>query len=310
MSLVLLLTLSLTAAPERVLLDRVVAVVNDEVITQSELDAMANPFIDAGASAERRHMVQTASIDQMIAEKLLDQQIREARIEVTTEDIERTIEDICRQNNLTKEQLQEAIESRGMSMVKYRSDLEKQLVRLKIVDLKVRSRVNIGDADVKAEWERQVGHEKREKMVKLRHVFFRWGEDAPPAEKKRVLARALEARQRALSGEAFAEVAKQISEGPTATDGGDLGWLSGANLLPEMARAVGKMSVGEISQPIETVNGVHVVLLEENRLKEPTGFEEAKNAIRAKLYQDEVEAQMKAWLDEVRRDSSVIVKLN
>jgi peptidyl-prolyl cis-trans isomerase SurA len=301
--------LSLAGAPERRLVDRVVAIVNDEVITLSELETVAAPLLDADTTAERRRGVLTSSLDNMIAEKLLEQQIRENQVSVSPEDVERAIEDICRQNGLTREQLEEAITSRGMSMARYRSDLEKQLVRLKIVDLKVRSRVVVSESDVRAEWERQVGLEKREKMVKLRHFFFRWGEDASPADKKRVISRALEARGRALAGEDFAEIAKQVSEGPTATDGGDLGWISGGNLLPELARAVAKMQKGELSAPIDTDNGVHVVLLEDTKIKEPTGYDAAKNQIHARLYQEEIERQMRLWLEEVRKEGSVVVKL-
>lgn len=306
----IILTLTLTAAPERKLIDRVAAVVNDEVVTQSELDALAEPYMDRDASPEKRRSVLRTSLDTLISEKLLEQQIREARVEVSPEDVERAIDDICRQNGLTREQLEEAITSRNMSMAKYKSDLEKQLLRLKIVDLKVRSRVVISEADVKQEYERQAGLEKREKLVKLRHFFFRWGEDADEAEKKRVLVRAEQARQRAVAGESFADVAKQISEGPTATEGGDLGWLSGPNLLPELARAVAKMKVGEVSTPIETANGVHVVLVEDTKLKDATGFDAAKNQIHARLYQEEVERQMRLWLDEVRKSGSVVVKID
>lgn len=301
--------LTLAGAPERRLVDRVVAIVNDEVITFSELQAASAPFLDAQTPPDKRRSVLASSLDNLIAERLLEQQIREAHVDVSPEDVERAIDDICRQNGLTREQLEEAITTRGMSLARYRSDLEKQLVRLKIVDLKVRSRVVVSEADVRAEWERQVGLEKREKMVKLRHFFFRWGEDATAADKKRVLGRALEARGRALAGEDFGAVAKQISEGPTATDGGDLGWLSGTNLLPELARAVVKMQKGEISAPIETDNGVHVVLLEDTKLKEPTGYDAAKNQIHARMYQEEVERQMRLWLEEVRKEGSVVVKL-
>lgn len=311
MSLTLLtFALSLSAAPERTLVDRVAAIVNDEIITLSELNAVAGPYMDRDATPEKRQAVLTTSLDGLIAEKLLEQQIREARLDVSRDDVDRAIDDICKQNNLTREQLEEAITSRGMSMAKYRSDLEKQLLRLKIVDLKVRSRVVVAESDVRAEWERQVGLEKREKLVKLRHVFLRWGEDAADAEKKKVTARALEARARAAAGEPFADVAKQVSEGPTATDGGDLGWLAGTNLLPELARVVAKMTPGELSAPIETPSGVHVVLLEDTKLKEPAGFETVKNQIHGRLYQEEVERQMKLWLDEVRKAGAVVIKLD
>lgn len=304
----LLLCLSLISA-ERQLVDRVAAVVNDEVITQSELDAAALPFLDASSTDERRAAVYRSSLDQLIAEKLIGQQVRETHIEITEDDVERAIDEITRQNKITRDQLKEAIESRGMAMSQYREDLEKQLQRLRLIELKVRSRVVIPDTDIRAEWERQVGYEKRDKMVKLRHLFLNWGESPDPAEKKRIMARAQAARDRIAAGEPFAELAKEVSQGPTASEGGDLGWLGMTDLLPELARAVMKMQAGQLSQPIETPNGVHVVLLEETRLKEPTGFEEAKGAIYQRLYQQEVDRQMRLWIDELRATSSIEIRV-
>jgi peptidyl-prolyl cis-trans isomerase SurA len=308
MKSILYLCLTLTGA-DRVLVDRVVAVINDEVVTLSELNAAAGPLLEGETAPERIRQIQTSSLDNLIAEKLIQQQIREARLDVTEEDVERAIDDICRQNGLSRDDLQQAIESRGMSMSQYRSDLEKQLVRLKLVDLKVRSRVVVSDTDVRAEWERMVAAEKRERLVKLRHMVFNWGESPDPAEKKRVLERAAKARGRVTAGEDFAAVAKELSEGPTATEGGDLGWLVDTKLLPEMSRVVMKMSPGQVSAPIETPGGVHLVLVEEAKLKEPEGFEQQRALIYQRMYQQEVERQMRLWIDELRAQSSVQVRL-
>lgn len=309
MLLCLNLALALSAAPERVVVDRIVAVVNDDVITLSELDTAAKPYLSENSTAEKRTALYGAALDSLIAEKLIQQQIREAKLDVTSDDVERAIDDISKQNHLSRDDLKSALEARGMSMAQYKSDLEKQLLRLKLVDLKVRSRVVVPDADVRAEWERQVSLEKREKLLKLRHLLFRWGETADAAEKKRILDIATKARNRVVGGEDFGAVAKAVSEGPTASDGGDLGWLTGSNLLPELARAVVKMQVGEISGPVETANGVHILWLEDAKLKDPTGFESARAQIYQKLYQEEVEHQMKIWVDELRSTGAVEVRL-
>lgn len=309
-TLLLPLSLALGVIPaERTLLDRVVAVVNDEVVTLSELERVIEPFLGEDTTPERKAGLYQEAIDQLIAEKLLEQQIREAHIEVSPDDVERAIDDITRQNKLTRDDLKQAIEGRGMTMARYKEDLEKQLIRLKLIDLKIRSRVVVPEADVRAEWERQAGLEKREKQVHLRHLYFAWGESPDPTERTRVLERAKKARDRVAKGEDFAVVAKEVSDGPTGAQGGDLGWFSETNLLPELARAVIKLKVGQISEPITTPGGVHVVRIEESRLKEPTGYEEAHGPIYQRLYQAESERQMKVWLDEVRSQSSVQVRL-
>jgi peptidyl-prolyl cis-trans isomerase SurA len=214
-----------------------------------------------------------------------------------------------KQNNINEEQLKQAVEERGLSMGQYREDLKRQLVRLKIIDLKVRSRVVVPEAEVKAEYERMVSQEKKEELVTLRHLFFRWGDSPDPTERSRVMQRASEARQRVVGGENFADVAKQVSEGPTAAQGGDLGEVNKKGLLPELAKAVQGMEVGQISTPIETSNGVHVLKLEARKVKEANSFSEMREQIYQKLLHQEVERQMKVWVDELRSQAAIDVRL-
>jgi peptidyl-prolyl cis-trans isomerase SurA len=295
----------------RMLVDRIVALVNDDVITLAELESQARAFIDQDASDDKRRAVLRTALDQLIADKLVQQQIKESHLEVSDDEVERAIDDIARQNKLSRDELKDAVESRGMTYAQYRADFEKQLLRWKLIDQKVRSRVVIPESDVRAEWERIVSLEKRERMVKLWHLFFRWGEDATAKEKARVLERAREARARVLGKdtETFAAVAREVSEGPTATGGGDLGWLAGSNLLPELTRAVATMQIKDLSEPIDTPNGVHVILLEDAKLKDPTPFADMRPQLHQRLYQEEIERQMKGWVDELRRDAAITIKL-
>src|SRR5262249_43518856 len=156
----------------------------------------------------------------------------------------------------------------------------------------------------KAEYDRMMSQEKREEMIGLRHIFFRWGDSPDPSERQRIIDKAMKARERVIGGDDFAKVAKEISEGPTASQGGDLGEESKKGLLPERARAIQTMQVGEISEPIETKNGVHVVRIESKKMKEATPFIDMRNQIYQKLYQAEVERQMRIWLDELKGQSA------
>jgi peptidyl-prolyl cis-trans isomerase SurA len=298
-----------TVPGERKLVDRIVAVVNDEIITLSELDAATKPYMEPNADAQKQDATYKNVLEQLISEKLLSQQINEAKITADDEEVERAIKDILRQNNITEDELRQAVEARGMAMNQYREDLKQQLIRLKIIDLKVRSRVQISDAEVKAEFDRLNANEPREELVSLRHIFFRWGESPDPAERARVLKAARDARDRVTKGEDFAEVAKAVSQGPTAASGGDLGEVSKKGLLPELSQVVERAGVGEISEPIETKNGVHVVRVDARRLKDATPFAEARNPIYQRLYTQEVDRQMKVWVEELRADAAVDVRL-
>ncbi len=293
----------------RELVDRIVAVVNEDVITLSELKRTATAYMRGATDPEQIERVHKTTLDNLIADKLLSQQVKEAKISVTPEDVDKAIDDIVRQNRMTREQLRQAVETRGMDMAQYRSDLESQIVRLKLIDLKVRSRVVVPESDIKVEYERRTSKEEREELLTLRHLFFRWGESPDPAERERVRTRANAARDRLLAGEDFAAVAKEISEGPTAGDGGLLGEIGRGGLLPELARAVAGLPVMKVSGLIDTANGVHVVRVDSIRKTEPTAYSELRPEIYQRLYQGEVERQMKEWIDDLRAQAAIDVRL-
>ncbi|MEQ9499655.1 MAG: peptidylprolyl isomerase [Deltaproteobacteria bacterium] len=304
----LVATLAVGAPSDRELLDRIVAVVNDEVITLCEVEASAKPYMQHNEGEERKKLLFKDILDQLISERLLAQEIKQAKITVSDEEVSRAVKDILRQNRISEEQLKQAIESRGMSMGQYREDLKSQLVRLKLIDMKVRSRVVIPEADIKAEYDQRTKDDEQEELVHIRHIFFKWGENATEAEKAAIRDKAVAARKQALSGD-FEAVAKELSEGPTRNNGGDLGELSGKQLLPELKVALEGVEPGTITNPIDTANGVHVVYLVGRRFKKPNSYAELRDRIYQEMYQRRVEEQTKVWLDELRGQSAVRVLL-
>lgn len=305
------LSVALVCSPsaERKLVDKIVAVVNDEIITWSELESATKQFMEEGANEEKKQATLKAVLDSMISDKLVAQQMSEASISVGDEEVDRAIKDITHQNNISEAELKQAVEARGMSMSQYREDLKNQLKRLKLVDLKVRSRVQISDAEVKAEYDRMASTEPKEEMISMRHIFFRWSDGANASERARVMKAANDARARLLKGEDFGVVAKAVSEGPTAANGGDLGEVTTKGLLPELAQAIKNLPVGEISPVIETKNGVHVVRVDGRRTKDAENFPEMRQQIYQRLYTVEVDRQMKVWIDELRTSAAVDVRL-
>ena len=299
----ILVSVALLGAPEgRELVDRIVAVVNDDVIIGSELDEAVSR-VAAGDSAKRQ------ILEDLINEKLMEQQIAEAKINVSETDLDRAVADILRTNNITEAELQAAIDARGMSMKQYRKDLRAQLIRLKLIDAKVRSRVVIPEAEIKAEYERQSRAEAKEEMVTIRHIFLRWSDANSAKAKAETIQAALAARQRVLDGEDFQAVAKELSEGPTASAGGDLGEMNRKQMLPELAKGIEGLKAGELTMPLETDTGVHVVLLESTRAQGSSTYADSRSKIYQTLYQREIEAQMQVWLEELRKQAAVSILL-
>ncbi len=312
MKLSLLILAGLTiSAPQRTLVDKVAAVVNDDIVTLSEVKAAAAPYLAQNNDPARRKALYKDVLEQLISERLLAQQIKEADIRVGEADVDRAIKDILRQNQLSDAQLAQALEARGMTMARYREELKAQLIRLKLIDLKVRSRVVIPESDIKAEYESRTAGEEEETFVSISHLFFRWGDETSEEEKTRIKTQAEEARKRVTgSKEDFAAVAKEVSQGPTASQGGSLGEMSSTGLMAALAEPVKGMQVGEVSKPIETTGGIHVVKLNGRRKEKKSNYQKMRAKIHQELYQQRVETQMKLWMDELRKNAAVDVRLD
>lgn len=301
-----LLAAALLAAPARERIDRVRAVVNDEVITEHELKAALDaagglaPGLDHAA-------LEKQVLDRLIDERLLEQQIKESHVHVEEADVERAIQDILKQNQISLEQLQQAIQERGMSMGAYRETLRKQLRQLKLIELKVRSKIVIPERAVKAEYARQTRGQTPDQLVHIQHIFLPWSKPSA-TERAATLAKLGGLRDRAERGDDFAALAKEFSKGPTAEGGGDLGEVSEKGLLPALAKGIQGLSVGQLSQPIETDTGVHLVKVLSRRAEDSGAYAKQQARIRQELYTREAEAQMKVWLEDLRSQASIDVR--
>ena len=312
--LTLTLPLFLLGSPPadgRVLLDEIVASVNDDIIIRSELETAVGPFLDQNPTPDRRKRLYRDILSQLVNEKLMAQQIDDAKINVSEPELKAAIGDILRQNKLTEDQLLEALKARGMTMSDYEEDVRNQLIRLKLVDMKVRSRVVVPEADIRAEYALRTQNDEPETKVELAHILLRFDEGASEEAKAEVVERAKAIRSRVVDdNEDFGALAKELSQGPTASKGGSLGELETGSLLPELARAVKPLEPGDISPPVLTPNGVHIVRLGSRRAEPTRSFESMRDEIYQELFQRRVDEQMTAWLAELERSSAVDIRLD
>ncbi len=306
--------LGLSARAE--LVDRVAAVVNADIVALSEVEARAAPELaklkdlEAAKRAEQRQLLLKRSLDLIIGEKLIEAQARELNFEATDTDIDAAVEDVKKQNGIDGAQFEQLLGQEGYTMASYRAFMKKHLTRMKIVNLKVRGKVKIADEDLKAEYAKLVREETQDFEVHARHLLVQL--PAKPTDEQveaaRVKADALmqEAKK---PGVDFAELAKAKSEGPSASDGGDLGFFRRGTMVAEFERAAFKLENGGVSEPVRTKFGWHVIKVEERRSTPPKPFEELKDAIRERLLRGQLEKYTEQYVDELRQGAAVVVKI-
>lgn len=301
-----------------IVVERVVAVVDNAVVLSSELESVvealmkAQPLQDgvdkAAAMAERRAQV----LDTLIAEKLLEAEVRKLRIDVTAAEVERIVASTKAENNLTDESFKIALGRQGMTIDEYKEQLKKQLTKMKIVQLKVKNRVNVSDAEVKtaqmqkAKAAQVLGFTK----VRARHILWLAPASASQEEIDAQKKKAIVARGRLEGGADFTEMAASESEDPgSKSRGGDLGAFGRGEMVPEFERAAFEAPVGKVVGPVRSPFGWHLIIVDERVSPVEGDATGAIEALREQMYQKETEIQFMQYIDELRREAFIEKRL-
>ena len=298
------------------LVDRIAAVVNSDIITQSEVEVRAAPELvhlrpdaDPAKRAEQRTELMKKSLDLLIGEKLMEGQIKELSIDVSDSEVELAMEDTKKGQNLNNEQFEQALTEVGYTMSSYKKFLRSFLARSKLINLKVRNKVKISDEDLKAEYAKFAHDEAQDAEVHARHILVQVSPKATAeqVEAARVKAVALAAEARKPDMD-FAELAKKKSEGPSAADGGDLGFFRRGVMQAQFEKPAFSLPVGGVSDPIRTQFGWHVLKVMERRSLEAPAFDEVKDKLREKMMHTQLERYTDQYVQELRAAAVVDVK--
>jgi peptidyl-prolyl cis-trans isomerase SurA len=324
----LLLSLALAAAtpaaptaspapkPDRRTVDRVAATVNGEVITLSDLTRRAGgeweraERLPAGAEREKaRAAALRRAFDLVLADKLFEAQAKELELEASDAQIDAAISDIKKRNGFDDAQLDAALREQGIDRATFRGQIRRELQTYSLLQYKVRNKVKLTDEDLKAYYQSHPKEFAGETEIHVRHIFLPLPADAPEAEVARVTTDGQKVLQRLRTGEDFAAVAKEVSKAPTATEGGDLGWLKRGSIQKSLEDAAFALKDGQLSGLVRAGPGLHILRVEERRLGGAKSFEQAKEEIRERLLSEQGERYRDQYLAELRKDAMIDLKL-
>lgn len=298
-------------------LDRVVAVVNDSIILQSELDARLVPVrAEAAQIADpqerRRREAKLASqvLDEMVNEELIVQAADAAKIEVDSSEVQAALDEIKQQNNLDDAGLQQALAQQGYTLAGYKADLRRQLLRLRAVNQLVAPKVNVTDEDVRARYNELQRRSSSVSAVQLSHMLFKLPEHPTEQQLQEAKDKAAKAMERVKSGEAFAEVAKQVSEDTsTASGGGELGWFQRGSINPEWEQIVFSMEKGDMRGPVPGPQGLHVFYVTDIKQSTLQPYDQMKDQLQRELRRRELDKATQNWTEELRKKAYIDIKL-
>lgn len=255
------------AAPVEV--DRIVAVVGSEVVTQIELsqrlDSAIGQLKRQGTPLPPRNVLQEQMLERLIMERLQLQQARELGIRVDDQQLDQALGRIAATNQLTPEAFRQALAQDNIPWGKFREQVRDEITVVRLREREVEARITIGEAEIDNFLAQESKREGAGEEFHAAHILLRAPEGASPEQIARLREKAQQLVERLRQGEDFAQLAAAYSDAPDGLKGGDLGWRAYDKLPRLFASNLVRLQPGGVTELLKSANGFHLVKLLERR---------------------------------------------
>jgi peptidyl-prolyl cis-trans isomerase SurA len=308
------LLLSGAFSSSHAVIDRIAAIVNQEVITLSEVEKLASPLqqdIQTNNRWEKKEQVNEIYrkvLDKLIEEKLIDQEVKKSEIKVTSKEIEGALEEVKRRNSATQEDLEKALANEGMTLEFYKKEIGKRIQRMKLINWAVKAELKGGEKELRDFYQKNIDRYRVKETYRPAQILFLIPEGAQPKEVLEIRKKCQRVLEKIKGGEDFREMALLYSQHISSKDGGDLGYFKRGELLPEIEKEALRLEVGEVGGIVRTSFGFHIIKLLD-RKGGALPFEEVKEKVKADAYEKEIEKAYQQFISTLKEKSVIEIKL-
>lgn len=308
------LALLISFSAQAQVIDRILAIVNNKIVTQSDLEkfqkrlkskglideALLNFYDPKKVSADS-----SAALNYLVEERLIDSEVTRLGIVSPIEKVEAEIRNILSRTNTSREALRASLKTRGISYAEYQDFIKSSLERQTLLQREISSKIKISDDDI-ASYYIQNSKDTRALVFEyeLAHILFNTNNGGVEGAKKR----ADEVKNRLERGASFEAMASQYSEDPEFAQGGLFGTVKIGEIVPQLEKALNGVRPGEVTGVVQMSDGLHIFKILKRTLVPSPDFERAKGRIADKLFGDAFQRQYFVWIEGVRSNS--YIKIN
>ena len=285
-----------------------VANVNGEVILLSDVKERISMIRGFGQNrgVAPQEINENATLDNMIDEKLVFQFAEEREIKISEEEIDKAIENILSKNKINLQTLEDALRKEGMDMETYRKRMKEQMMTRRVSGMEI-SPAQITDIEARKHYDQNRDIYMRQGRVRASHIILLASKKADPLFYEDAKKRILDIQKEIEGGLDFAEAAKSYSQDGSSQKGGDLGWFGRGKMIPEFEDAAFSAKVGDLTGPVETSFGFHLIKVTEKEEPEPIPFEDVKKRIQGALEREAFGKKKDTWLERLRSQAYIKV---
>lgn len=302
------------AAGAAEVVDRIVAVVNDEIIVLQEvnslLQSMSEQIEMAGYSEEEKRRIlanmRENVINQLVNRKLIVQAAKEVEwLAVSEADIDASVERIKEEREFTDEQFLEALAQEGLTMDELRTELKEQNLSSSLENYEVASKIVITKADVTQYYNEHPEKYHGKTTYHLRNIFIKTPSSGSASAKAAAEAKLTNIFTELEAGQPFAALAEKYSESAYASDGGELGNFELDDLSPNLRAAIEPLSPGEYTQALQTSDGYQILFVQEINKESDVSLDSVYSEIEDELYQQQYTQRRQAWIEGLRENAHI-----
>ena len=256
-------------AAEVVKLDRIVAIVDQTVVTEQELESrirtVTAQFKKQGNELPEDNILRKQILERLISDTLQLQYAAQSGLKVDDNQLDKTIERIAEQNQMSLTEFADALAKDGVSMRKFRVDIRSEITIARLREREVDSRVNVSESEIDNFLTTQAATNENQDEYEISHILIRTPEEGATEDIQKAKTKVDEVIKSLQAGTSFAKVSASFSDAPNALEGGNLGWKKGSQMPALFLEALKTLQVGELSPPLRSPNGFHILKLTNKR---------------------------------------------
>ena len=295
--------------------DRIVAVVNEDVITQSELNQAFEPYarnIETSYQGNDLENVlkqnKAAFLQRLIDQLLIEHEAKKAGAGIAAvkdEEVMAVIKDMLSKNNVSMSDYTKKLAAEGNSLETAKKEIKGQMLRMRLLRREVQSRILVTDEEIGNYYNKHRQDYEGKEAVRIRQILLPAARDAGNLLRENVREQAKQLRERILKGEPFEGLAAQYA----TAQGGDIGFVERGVILPQVEQVAFTLPIGQVSDVIETDMGFHLITIVDKRGAGLKPLPTVRNEIKAKIEDEKVSKKYDEWIESIRKKSFIDIRL-
>ena len=292
--------------------DKIIAVVNGEIITQNEFNAAFEPYLkridETYPGSDKEAIIRqtkAALLQRFIDDLLIEQEAKKAGTSIKEEEVMEVLRDSLARQNIRMEDFLKKTESEGRSLETVKNEVRGQMMRTRLMRREIKSKVMISDQEIGEYYNRHRDEYEGKEAVRIKQILLLIPKNADEETKAGIRNEAQQILNRAASGEPFDLLAMKYSQGPEAQQGGDIGFIEKGVIIPEVEKAAFSLPLEQISNVIESSLGFHIIKVIDKRGAGLKKIESVREEIKTKLEDEKLEKKYDEWISAVRKKSFI-----